>query len=257
MRGAVHVGVYRALKERYGSLTFPDGIYGCSIGCMFALAAAYDLSLNQVETLCYKYLSMDSVVDRITLDNVQSLFEQRGLISTDTFTTTLAAAFDECGIDLRTKTVDDLPQKVFFVSSNLTTGRASLLTGSIPVLKAVACSVCIPFFFIPEVLNGHVHLDGGIYARCLRDVVPSNTLVVHISRPGYQITPTQGSMLEMLGAMMQGVRSQYYGPNVLRINNSTLSMLETPTDEQKKAAIEEGYSQACAFFAKRLTEELQ
>ena len=256
-RGVLHAGVYRALTERVPDLTFPDGIYGCSVGCIAALALAYRLSNTQVEALCYKHLSVNSIVDKITLDDVHTLLDKRGLITLDRLTNNIAVAFDEYGIDLRTKTMDDLPQKVYFVASNMTTRRSSLLTGKIPVLKALACSSCIPFLCCPEILNGHVYLDGAVYSKTLRDVVPRETLIVDLARGNAAITPTAGSLLDILISMIRGVKSQYCGSNILRIENDTVGVLDDTTDEQKRVAMDEAYSQACAFFAERLTEELK
>lgn len=256
-RGVLHAGVYRALREFVPDLTFPDGIYGCSVGCFAALATAYRLPIDQVEMLCYRYLGIHSIVETLTLENVQSMMDRRGLVTMEHYMTSVAIAFDSCGIDLRTKTMDDLPQKVFFVSSNMTTGRASLLTGRIPVLKALACSSCIPFLCCPEILNGHVHLDGAVYSRSLRDVVPPETLIVHLSTGEVTITPSSGTLLDVLTAMLRGVKSNYHASNVLRIENQTVGFLEDLSEAQKKAAMDEAYSQACAFFAKRLPQELK
>jgi predicted acylesterase/phospholipase RssA len=257
MRGILHAGAYRALCEQNPEMTFPNGIYGCSIGCAMAIAASYRLTAEQIETLCLRHMTVKSVLEQLSLDNLQSLVEKRGLLGTDYFAEKMALAFDECGINLRTMTMDDLPQKTYFVSSNLTSGRVSLLSGKVPVLKALACSCCLPFLFVPEVLNGDIHVDGGVFVRSLREIVPPDTLVVHISRIDSSVTPTKGSIWEIVTAMVRGPKSKYFGRNVLRIDNRTISMLDDLTDEQKKAAVEDAYSQARAFFAKRLAEELK
>lgn len=257
LRGILHAGVYRSLLEQNPGLNFPDGIYGCSVGCIAALAAAFRLTLPQVERLCFEYMFIDKIVDRITIDDVQSLFEKRGLTTTDKYLSTVAEAFDAYGINLRTMTMSDLPQPVTFVSSNMTTGRASLLRGKIPVLKALACSSCLPFCFVPEVLNGHVHLDGAVFARSLREVLPSETLIVYITRTDWTITPTQGTMWEILLAMSRGSKTLYTGPNILQIDNRTFSAADELSDDRKRAVMDDAYLQARAFFAKRLTQELK
>lgn len=257
MRGILHAGAYRAICERTPDMTFPDGIYGCSIGCAIAIAASYRLTAEQVETLCLRHMTVKAVLEQLSLDNLHSLVEKRGLLDTDFFLEKMALAFDDCGINLRTMTMDDLPQKTYFVSSNLTTGRPSLLTGKIPVLKALACSSCLPFLFVPEVLNGDVHVDGGVYVRSLREIVPADTLVIHISRIDASVTPTRGTIWEIVTAMVRGPKAKYFGSNILRIDNRTITILEELTEDQKKAAVAEAYLQARAFFAKRLPEELK
>lgn len=257
MRGALHVGAYRALKEAYGSLSFPGGIYGVSVGCMFAIAAAYDLSAEQVESIADRYFRLDTFLEELTLDHVSNVFETRGLMTTERLTQSVAEAFDSLGIDLRGKKMNELPQKVYFVSSNVTTGRSSLLTGDVPVLKALACSACIPFIFVPEVLNDHVHVDGGIFTRCMGEVVSPETLVVHISRIDSTVTPTSGSLFDMIAVMMVGKKHVYYKPNVLRIDHREVRMLDEVTPEQRQRLYADGYSQTRAFLAKRLAEKVE
>jgi hypothetical protein len=257
LRGILHAGIYRAISEAHPSMDFPDGIYGCSVGCLFAIGAAYRLHPDQVDSLCMKYMTTDSFLGRITLENLQTLLEKRGLVTTETLLTMTLEVFDSCGIDLRDKTIDDLPQKVYFVSSNLTTERPSLLTGKIPVLKALACSSCIPYIFIPEVLNGDVHLDGGVYTRCLREIVPSETIVFHLTRTDSFVAPTTGSVFDILASMIRGPRYLHSGPNTFKVDNRSVTVLGDLTDHEKKEAIEGGYLQARAFFAKRLAQELK
>ena len=255
MRGGLHVGTYRALKEQYGSLKFPDGIYGCSVGCLFALATAYDLSVDDLERMYHTYFTLDSFIGKVTLDQVGGFLENKGLMTTERLVETTVRAFQDVGIDLRDKTMDDLPQRVFFLSSNLTTSRPSLLTGKVSVLKAIACSCCLPFIFVPEILNGQVHMDGGVYTRCIREAVSSETLVLHISRTDVRMTPS-GTFLDMLMTMTVGGRVTYYGDNIVRIKNSSIRALDEPTEEQRRALAEDGYLQTRAFFAKRLAEEV-
>lgn len=256
-RGALHAGAYRAIRELNQTMDFPDGIYGCSIGCIMALAAAFRMTSEQVEDICYRRMFVSSYARPITLDDVQSLFEKRGLMTSDHYMENVALAFEEQGVDIRSMTMDDLPQKVYFVSSNMTTGRASLLTGKIPVLKALACSSCIPFLTIPQELNGNVYLDGAVYTRCVSQVVPPETVVVHISPVDYSITPWTGDLMDILSSMMRGTKEVYMAPNVMRLSHDNpIGFLEDVSAERKKAAMDEAYSQARAFLTKRLAQEV-
>lgn len=258
-RGVLHAGVYRALKEVHPSMQFPDGIYGSSVGTLCAISAAYALSVEQVERIGAYRLSIDSIVDTVTLDDLQTLFEKRGLVSTDALIDAVARAFlEEAGIDLRGTTCDDLPQKVYFITSNLTTGRACLLTGKVPVLKAVACSACLPLIFIPEVLNGHVYQDGAVYTRSIKTVVPPGTLCISIGDTPFRITPTEGSFWELLSTALRGdERSHHMGRDYFQIQNTTIGFLDSVSLETKQAAIEDAYLQARAFLAKRLPKEVE
>lgn len=251
------MGVYRALKEHYGTLHFPDGIYGTSVGCLFALAAAYDLPVETVERMYETYFKLDSFIEDTTIDSVRSLLEKGGLMTMDRFSTTLVETFLLAGIDLRDKRIDDIPQKVYFVASNITSQRPSLLTGEVPIIKAMACSACLPFLFVPQVLNGQLYVDGGIYTKCIRSVVPPSTLVVQIS--SRQLPPiTQTNVIQgIVARMMLGPIDQYYGDNVLYIRHEGTSIIDDVTKEQRERLSEDGYLQTRAFLAKRLAEKVE
>ena len=258
-RGALHVGAYRALQDVHPSMTFPDGIYGSSVGALYAIATAYNMPVEVMERIAIHRLSIDSLVDTVTLDDLQTLFEKRGLVTTEAMCTAVASAFlDEAGIDLRGKTCDDLPQKVYFVTSNLTTGRACLLTGKVPVLKAFACSACLPLIFVPEVLNGHVYQDGAVYTRSIQTAVPKGTLCISIGNTPARITPTSGTIWELIATALRGdERSSHTGKDYLQIQNTTIGFLDTVSAETKRDAIDDAYLQTRAFLAKRLPEKLK
>lgn len=257
MRGGLHIGVYKAFRETFGSMKFPDGIYGCSVGCIPALAAAYDIPSEDVEKLYSEYFSIDAMFDKVTLDNVSEFIERKGLVTTAQATKTLTDAFLSVGIDLRGKMMKDAPQKLFFLTSNLTTGRACFLTGDIPILQAFACSICVPFVFVPEVVKGHVHVDGAVYTRCIREVVSSETFVAHITRTDVNVSPDNSNLFDILLSMMRGPRHLYHGENVLCIEHHDVRFLDSVTPEQKQTLVEDGYSQTRAFLAKRLAKKVE
>ena len=258
-RGVIHAGAYRAIQEVHPSMSFPDGIYGSSVGGLYAIATAYNLPADVVDRIAIHRLSIDSLVDRVTLDDLQSLVDNRGLVTTEALVRSVNDAFlNEAGIDLRGKTCDDLPQKVFFLTSNLTTGRACLLTGKVPVLKAVACSACLPLIFRPEVLNGHVFQDGAVYSRSVQMAVPKGTFCVSIGDVPFRITPTEGSLWEVLYTALRGdERSHHQGKDYLHIRNTTIGLMDTASVEVKEAGIKDAYSQTRSFLAKRLPEKLK
>ena len=254
MRAGSHMGAIRAVKEVNPTLDFPDGIYGCSAGCLFALAAAFRIDLDVLEEAYHKYFGIDTFLPHTTFENFQRMFETKGLMSAETIVDQIVDAFLFAGVDLRDKTMDDAPQKLFFLSSDMTTQRPALLTGKVPIVKALACSICIPFVFRPEILYGHVHLDGGVFARCMAEVVPPETLVIHVSGVGCQITETC-SLSEFCTALYGGHRSQYFRKNVVRIAPPPINFLDEVTREQKMEMAKSGYLQTRAFLAKRLAEE--
>ncbi len=249
-----HMGALRALKEVNPSLDFPDGIYGCSAGCLFALGTAFRIDLDVLEEAYHKYFNIDPFLPNMTLDNLQTIADTKGIMSTDAIVSQMVDAFLFAGVDLRDKTMDDASQKLFFLSSDMTTQRPALLTGKVPIVKALACSICVPFVFRPEILYGHVHLDGGVFTRCMADVVSPETLVVHVSGVGRKITETS-SLSELCAALYGGHRDQYFRSNVLRIDPPPINFLDEVSRDQKVEMARAGYLHARAFLAKRLAEE--
>jgi len=256
IRGGLHVGALKAIQQTQGHLQFPNGIYGCSVGAIFATSVAFNLSIDQIQTMYNKYFSFERMFPSFTLQNVTQLTERKGLFSAEPVLEALVEGFKECGIDLTNKTISDSPQKLYILSSNLTTGKRNLLTGQVPILKALQCSISIPIVFQPVELYGHIHVDGGVYTRCIQDVVPEDTLVIHISSIGKPVT-TSSSLYDIVYSCYSGVITQYYGKNIVTMKNINLTPLSQVTEEQKKQMVEEGYSQTLAFLSKRLTQELQ
>lgn len=250
------MGALRALKEFNPDLSFPDGIYGCSIGCVFALATAFRVDLDAMEAAYAKYFGIEALIPYATLENLQSFMDTNGLMPMDGYLHNVVEGFLTMGIDLRTMVMADAPQPLYFLTSDVTTGRSTFLTGQVPILDALACSGCIPFVFRPRTLYGHVHLDGGVFVRCIQLVVPKTTLAIHVSGTGCSVTPQSG-LGDIFTAIYGGPRTHYRGPNVLRIQGPPMSFLSDLTAEQKAELVRLGYSQARAFLAKRFPKELE
>lgn len=255
-RGGLHMGVLRALNELHPDMSFPEGIYGCSIGCVFALATAFRVNLDAMEAMYAKWFGVDALTPYATLENLQSFPDANGFMPMDGYIHAVAQAFLAMGIDLRPMVLADAPQPLFFLASNMTTGRPTFLTGQVPMLDALACSGCIPFVFRPRILYGNVYLDGGVFVRCIGSVVPPSTLVIHISGTGCSMTPQSG-LGDLVSAIYEGARTQYRGPNVLRIEGPPMTALSDLTLAQKNQLVRIGYSGALAFFAKRFPKELE
>lgn len=251
-----HMGALRAIKEVHPSMDFPDGIYGCSAGCLFALGAAFHVDLDQLEEAYQTYFGVEPILTNATIDNLQSILETKGLMSIEEVVNRIVLAFQSIGIDLRDKVMDDAPQKLYFLSANMTTGRPAFLTGKVPIVKAIACSSCIPFVFRPVELYGDIYLDGGVFTRCMASVVSPETLVVHVSGVGKKITATS-SLSEIFTAIYGGQRDQYVRTNVLRISPPPINFLDEINREQKTQMVQNGYLQTRAFLAKRLPKEHQ
>lgn len=254
MRGGLHIGALRAIQEIQGDLDFPDGIYGGSVGGIMAVAVAFRVNLVKLRRVYDRYFALSSVLPTATLDHVLTTLERRGVFSTDLLMNMVLKVFDECGVDLRGKRICDAPQKLFLIASNMTTGITTLLTGRVPLLDAIRCTVAIPLVFEPHVLYGQVYLDPGVHLRCIRSVVPQDALVIHISGKCSVITP-QSTLPEILYASYSGRSIQYCGKNMVRIRNVECGLLDDLTQADRDYLVREGYSQTLAFLTKRLTQE--
>jgi predicted acylesterase/phospholipase RssA len=185
------------------------------------------------------------------VDNLTEFVESKGLFTMDAFEHHLLAVFDDLGVELRGTLIRDAPQKLFITASNLTTGKPCLLSGDVPVIKALRCSACIPFLFRPEFLYGHMYVDGAIYSRCIRQVVPANTLVFQIS--GGEYGPTD--FPSYVYAVAAGPEYQYRSDMVIQFRNIPAGSLADPTEDEVSMMIMEGYSQARSWLAERIPEE--
>jgi hypothetical protein len=252
-RGFIHLGALRALLEIRGSLDFPGGLYGQSIGAIFATAIAFRVPLEDMERVSREKLRMSHVLPDLRVEHFAEFLETKGLFTMDLFETHLLEVFDALGVDLRGKRLCDAPQKLFLTASNVTTGKPCLLTGDIPIVKALRCSACIPFLFRPEVLYGQLYVDGAIYSRSIRQAVPSDTLIFQIS--GGEYNPSDfGSYVYAIAA---GPAHQYKSDTLLPFRNVSASMLTDASLEDINTMIQEGYSQARSWLAERIPQKLE
>lgn len=259
VRGGLLVGALAALEQQQG-LQFPNGVYGSSVGSILATAVAFQLSSAQIKTMFEDHFDLDKVLPNIRLSHLAEVSSKKGLFPMDMLEDTVLKSFDAFGIDLRTKNLCDAPQPLYILASNMTTHKPTLLTGKIPVLAALKCSCCIPLVFQPQVLFNHVYVDGGVFVDNVEDVVPKDTLVFHISPMMDTLLasdiPTM-SLSTYLYAMYRGMRRIHPGPNVVWIQNKSISLLQDLTPTDKQAMYDQGYSTTLRFLTKRLSQKLE
>lgn len=246
-RGGLHIGALRALQKVKGDLEFPDGITGGSVGAIIGTAIAFRVDLDRLQEVYDKYFTVSAFLPSPTVDHVLTAIDRKGLFSMDHLEDQIIQVFSECGVDLRGKRICDAGQPLTIIASNMTTGRPTRLTGTVPVLAALRCSSCIPGLFEPQDLYGNIYLDAGIHLRCIAAVVPKETLVIHISGTCGSITATS-SLPEMLFACYSGRATQYFGPNICRIKGVKFGMLGELTQADRDYLAAEGYSQTLAFL---------
>lgn len=260
MRAGLHIGALRVLEEAQGSLSFPDGIWGCSAGAVVATAVAFNLTASQIHSLFLNHLDLSQVLPPPRLEALADLMTKKGFFSMDRYEQALVSAFQSEGIDLTTKTIGDAPQPLCIVASNLTTHNPTVFTKNVRILDALRCSSCIPIVFQPQVLYNHVYLDGGVFVDCMSSVAPPDSLVVHITDPGeklYTQELPEMSLSTYLHRVYRSIRGRPTGPNVLWLQNSTIGVLQDMTPEDKETLVREGVSQTRAFLAKRFPNELK
>lgn len=260
VRGGLHVGALLALERVRGSLQFPDGIYGCSVGSILATAVAFNLNAQQIRTMFDTYFDLHRFVPQLRLTSLADLSVKKGLFSMDMLEATIVEAFQSQSIDLRNKLISDAPQPLYIVASNMTSHTTTVFSGTVPILEAIKCSSCLPVVFTPQILYNQVYLDGGILMDSLASVAPPECLTLHISAPSETIFP--GELQDMtlatyLHRVYRGMRTKAPSRNMLWLNNSTISILQELSPAEKASLVDEGYSQTLAFLAKRFPKELE
>jgi patatin-like phospholipase/acyl hydrolase len=259
VRGCLLVGALKALEDRQ-PLEFPDGIYGCSIGSILATMIAFRIPLKKIEELVEEEFILSKFVPNFGISSVTSFTSKKGLFSMDLFEDTLIRVFKSAGIDLKDKVIADAPQKLYIMASNLTTRRATLLTGQIPLLAAIKASSCIPAVFYPQIILNNVDLDGGVYCDCMVDAVPPTTTVFHIAYSHQPIFPADLESMTLATISRYVYAGARVGcvprpKNVLNLNETSFMPLSDLTLADKKAMIDSGFVQASRFLSKRFLQE--
>ena len=254
VRGGLHVGALAALESHRGNLLFPDGIYGSSIGSIVATAVAFNLSATQIKTMFDSHFQLSKILPPLKLESALSLMYNKGIFPMTLFEETVVDAFLSQGVDLRDKTIGDSPQKLHIFASNLTTTRSTILTGKVPVLTAIRCSCCLPFVFEPQLLYNNLYVDGGVCLHYLDSAVPSDCLVLHISRTTKPLTASNLdslTILDYMGDIYEVSRRSSLGKNTIWFENNEIGILQELTPEIKDMLYTQGHSQTLAFLAKR------
>lgn len=257
MKGGAHIGALRALQEVQGSLEFPDGIYGSSIGAIIAVAVAFNTPVDVMEATYTKYNKLSNFMPSPSVKHAMSMLDRKGFFSMDKMRKMLTQIYTDCGIkDIETKRICDAPQPLFIITSNMTRRRTTILMGNVPLLDAVLCSACIPGVFEPMVLFGEVYLDAAVYVRYVEQVVPPETLVLQLMPRGTKITPSS-SFGDILYACWVGTVTHPPTKNLCCFTGLKVGVLDDVTDEERQELYAQGYSQTLAFLAKRIPKHLE
>ena len=183
MKGILHIGALQQLSK-YQPLTFPDGVYGCSIGSIIATYVAFGLPMENIKPLVQKYLNMDNVIPKSSFSDMVRVFSTKGMYSMDLFEQQIISLFEDVGVDIRTKTLSDAKMPLFIVSSNITKGTPTIFSGKVSVIMALKCSCCIPGVFRPQELYGSLYVDADLFTPCIASIVSHDisTLVLSLEK---------------------------------------------------------------------------
>lgn len=257
MRGALHLGGLKALLEVQDSLTFPDGIYGYSIGSIIATALAFNLTLDQISQMIEEAMNLDAIFEGIKITCFTDLFTKCGVVSMDKVEESIVSIFQKYGIDLRGKMIADAPQKLFIGASNLTTRKPVFFTGRVPILSAIRASACIPCVFQPQVIYDNVYVDGGIYMYYFDEYLPKDclTFIVSYTPKGIRPQDLEDNLPELLKQLYCGQRRPPRSDTALWFKEDTVHVIHDVTTDDKARLIRQGYLQTVAFLSKRLAQK--
>lgn len=260
VRGGLHVGAIAALEKFRGNLTFPDGIYGSSVGAILATAVAFNMSANQIRTMFETHFNLDNFIPPLRIACFASLLEKKGLFPMDLLEQTLTNAFSSQNVDLRGKLIGDAPQPLHIVASNMTTQSTTVFSKNVGILDAIKCSACLPIVYEPQIVGPNLYMDGGIFMESLCSITPPSALILHISEPAETIQPKELAEISIgsfLHRVYRGTRPKPLSQNTLWLHNASVSILQELTPADKKLLYDEGYSQTLAFLSKRFPKELK
>jgi NTE family protein len=162
-KGILHVGAIKVLEEK-GKLIelFSNGIYGCSVGSLYATGIAFGLNSIQIENMSAKFSSFnDTFFGNLSLNGLTSCLIKKGLFEMDLFEDFIVKTFLDENIDLRNKKISDALIPLKICATNITKKELTIFQGNFPVIKALRASCCIPLIFCPQEINGTLYIDGG------------------------------------------------------------------------------------------------
>lgn len=154
-RGYAHIGAIRALREAGVTI---DLAGGASIGAVVAAGISMDWKDAELEERMRRTFLRDRPLNDYTLPFIALL--RGGKVARN-----LRDHFS----DMR---IEDMPLPFFCVTSDLTTGHAVAHRQGL-LWRALKASASIPGLLPPVVMDGHLHVDGGIMNNLPVDVMAS------------------------------------------------------------------------------------
>ncbi|HLZ86448.1 MAG TPA: patatin-like phospholipase family protein [Puia sp.] len=141
-RAIAHLGVLRALEERG---IRPTAIAGASAGALIAALYATGLPPEEIKDIFHDTAYFG--ISHLLLGH-PGLFDMDGMRS----------ALEK---HLAGRNFEHLPIRLFVAATNLTAGRAEIISTG-PVIEPLLASACVPVIFEPVVYRGCEWVDGGV-----------------------------------------------------------------------------------------------
>ena len=231
VKGILHIGALQELSK-HQLLYFPDGIYGSSIGSILATYLAFELPIDKTPSFITKYLSFDAITPKMNFQAVSSAFSTKGVHAMDKFEDNVVAMFQECGVNIREKTIEQAHMPLYIVASNITKGTPTVFSGSVPVLDALKASCCIPGLFRPYALYDQLYVDGDVFVPNIARVMPScdDSIVLMLSKQRrHTLTPSiiesmspLDYMSDLYSMTKHIMQESYTSPNIVHLKYPNL-----------------------------------
>lgn len=156
--GAVQVGIMASLLE---AGVVPDLLIGSSVGALNAAFMAAEPTVERAADLekIWRRLSRVDVFGSNRYSPIARLLAGRNHVYTPAALRTLIADF--CPLE----DLDDGASRLEVVTTDLDHGVARWWRRG-PAREILYASACLPGVFPPAVLDGHLHVDGGVLEPC-------------------------------------------------------------------------------------------
>ena len=232
-RGFAHLGALKAFEE-YG-IKF-DMVAGCSVGSCVGAFICSGLGFKKIYNI-----AKDLQVKDIRRNKIK-------------FMPSSTEGLEELIINnIKQKSIEELPQKLYIVSVDVKTGKEVLLdSGSLA--KAVAGSCAVPGVFYAVDYNNMTLIDGGVMNNIPADVLRKKGCDVVIT---VDVNSTRGGgtssdkfydvFLASIGIMMKNNSNQGYLHSDIIIKPNIKRFSSTKSDGYD-AMIEEGYNATIALM---------
>jgi NTE family protein len=263
-KGFLHIGALHEIERHVGNLTshFKKGIYGCSIGSLFATGIAFGLNATQIERLSKKFLDFEHVYEPLSISFIGASIGKKGMFEMDKFEEIVLKAFDSENLNLRGKFLSDAQIPLNIVASNLTKGVPTIFKNHVPVMTAIRASSCVPIVFRPQIINKNVFMDGGYFTNEVHKLLPKehqdSALSINIVHVNPSITPANISEMSIPDYLYKLYKlscsyehANYIHPNIVNLYHTRGAGVGSIPEKDKDDMILSGRIFMRSFLAKR------